>query len=156
QAMAALRQVMAVDESTFPFRVQDTALPVLEQKVAFGKEMVVEQALTRRPELALAAAGVDAFRLEVYAQGGIPCKRVVTTFASASDLHSKEIPQTMRGKDYRPGGIIPELPPQLVGSKYDRVSRAMAFSQKADAVFESVHNLVVLEAENGFYELRLA
>ena len=112
--------------------------------------------LNTRPELALAAAGVDVFRLEVYAQGKIPFKRVVPTFASGADLHSRDIPQTVRGKEYRPGGIIPEMPTQLVGSKYDRVCRAMAYSQKADAVYKSAHSLIVLEAENGFFELELA
>ena len=118
--------------------------------------MVVELAVGRRPELALAAAGVDVFRLEVYAQGKIPFKRVVPTFASGADLHSRDIPQAMRGNEYRPGGIIPEMPTQLVGSKYDRVCRAMAFSQKAEAVYESAHSLIVLEAENGYFEFELA
>src|SRR5205823_4460661 len=79
QAYAALREVMAVDEASFPFRVKDTALPVMAQQVPLTKDMVVEMALCRRPELALAAAGVDAFRLEVYAQGRIPFRRAVPT-----------------------------------------------------------------------------
>jgi outer membrane protein TolC len=156
QAIAALRQVMTVEEATFPFRVKDLELPVMSQKVEISRKLVVDLALCRRPELALAAAGVDVFRLEVYAQGKIPFKRVVPTFASGADLHSRDIPQAMRGKEYRPGGIIPEMPTQLVGSKYDRVSRAMAFSQKADAVYENAVSLVVLEAENGFFEFQLA
>jgi outer membrane protein TolC len=156
QAMAALRQVMNVEEATFPFRVKDAELPVMSQKVEISRKLVVDLALCRRPELALAAAGVDVFRLEVYAQGKIPFKRVVPTFASGADLHSREIPQAMRGKEYRPGGIIPEMPTQLVGSKYDRVSRAMAFSQKADAIYENAVSLIVLEAENGFFEFQLA
>src|SRR3974390_2955034 len=122
----------------------------MKQQIARTKELVVEQAVARRPELALAAAGVDVFRLGVYAQGKIPFKRVVPTFASGADLHSKEIPQAIRGKEYRPGAITPEMPTQLVGSKYDRVARAMFFSQKAEALYESAHSLVVLEAENGF------
>ena len=136
QAMAALRQTMAVEAESFPFRVKDAELPHMQQVAEITREKVVELAVGRRPELALAAAGVDVFRLEVYAQGKIPFKRVVPTFASGADLHSREIPQPMRGKDYRPGGITPEMPTQLVGSKYDRVCRAMAFSQKADAVYE--------------------
>src|SRR5262249_42839163 len=52
--------------------------------------------------------------------------------------------------------IAPEMPVQLVGSKYDRVCRAMAFSQRADAVYEKAHNLITLEAENGFYVLEQA
>jgi outer membrane protein TolC len=156
QALAALRQVMAVDEKSFPFRIKDVELPVMSQQTSFTEELVVEQALARRPELALAAAGVDVFRLEVYAQGKIPFKRVVPTFASGADLHSRDIPQAIRAKEYRPGGIIPEMPTQLVGSKYDRVARAMTFSQKAEAVYESAHSLVVLEAKNAFYEFEYA
>ena len=156
RAMAALRQAMAVEAETFPFRLKDAELPLMKQTNEITREKVVQLALERRPELALAAAGVDVFRLEVYAQGKIPFKRVVPTFASGADLHSRDIPQTVRGKDYRPGGIIPEMPTQLVGSKYDRVCRAMAYSQKADAVYESAHSLIVLEAENAFFELQLA
>lgn len=157
QALAALRQVMAVDEQTFPFRVKDSELPLMAQKVPITKDLVVEQALCRRPELALASAGVDAFRLEVYAQGKIPFKRKVPTFGSGADLHSKEIPQAIRTtKEYRPGGVNLELPSQLIGSKFDRVCRAMAFSQRADAVYESARSLVTLEAENGFFEFEYA
>jgi outer membrane protein TolC len=156
RALSGLRQTMAVEKESFPFRVKDSELPVMSQSAEITREIVVQQALARRPELALAAAGVDVFRLEVYAQGKIPFKRVVPTFASGADLHSRAIPQPERGKEYRPGGIIPEMPTQLVGSKYDRVCRAMAFSQKADAVYESAHGLIVLEAENGFFELELA
>jgi outer membrane protein TolC len=156
RALAALRQAMAVEAETLPFRVKDAELPLMKQTNEITREKVVQLALERRPELALAAAGVDVFRLEVYAQGKIPFKRVVPTFASGADLHSRDIPQTVRGKDYRPGGIIPEMPTQLVGSKYDRVCRAMAYSQKADAVYESAHSLIVLEAENSFFELQLA
>lgn len=156
RAMAALRQLMAVDEGTFAFRVKDTELPLMEQKVPLTKEQVVEMALGRRPELALAAAGVDAFRLEVYAQARIPFRRVVPTLAAATDLHAREVPPAMRGSDYRPGGLAPEMPTQLVGSKFDRVCRALAFSQRADAVYESARNLIRLEAENGYYEFEAA
>lgn len=156
KALAGLREVMGVDERTFPFRVKDAALPVMKQNVPLTKDRVVELALERRPELVLAAAGVDAFRLEVYAQGRVPFKRVVPTLASGADIHAKEIPAPNRGTDYRPGAIIPEMPTQLVGSKYDRVCRAMAFAQRAEAVYEKAHNLVIAEAEGTFYDFELA
>ncbi len=156
RALAALRQLMAVELETFPFRVKDSELPIMSQTAEINRKLVVDLALCRRPELALAAAGVDVFRLEVYAQGKIPFKRVVPTFASGADLHSKDIPQADRGKDYRPGAITPEMPTQLVGSKYDRVCRAMAFSQKAEAIYESAHSLILLEAENAYFEFELA
>ena len=157
KALAGLREAMGVDGRTFPFRIHDTALPVMKQNVALTKDRVVELALERRPELVLAAAGVDAFRLEVYAQGRIPFKRVVPTLASGADIHAKEIPQAVRTtNDYRPGGILPEMPTQLVGSKYDRVCRAMAFAQRAEALYEKVRNLVVVEAEGTFIDFELA
>jgi outer membrane protein TolC len=157
KALAGLREVMGVDGRTFPFRIKDTALPVMKQNVPLTKDRVVELALERRPELVLAAAGVDAFRLEVYAQGKIPFKRVVPTLASGADIHAKEVPQGLRTTyDYRPGGILPEMPPQLVGSKYDRVCRAMAFAQRAEAVYEKARNLVIAEAETTFLDFELA
>ena len=158
KALAALREVMGVEDRTFPFRVKDTELPVMKQNLPITKDAVVGMALDRRPELVLAAAGVDAFRLEVYAQSRIPFKRVVPTLASGSDIHAKEIPQAVRGPgtDYRPGGILPEMPPQLVGSKYDRVCRAMAFAQRAEALYEKARNLIVLEAESTFFDFELA
>jgi outer membrane protein TolC len=156
QALAALREAMGVDERCFAFRVKDTELPVMSQDIPVTLETVVELALARRPELALAAAGVDVFRLEVYAQGKLPFSRKVPTFASGGDLHSKDVPATIRAKEYRPGGIMPEMPTQLVGTKYDRVERAMAYSEKAEQVYEKARNLVVLEAQNAFYEYKLA
>ena len=156
KALAGLREVMGVDGRTFPFRIADTALPVMKQNVPLTKDRVVELALERRPELVLAAAAVDAFRLEVYAQGRIPFKRVVPTLASGADIHAKEIPAPNRGADYRPGGILPEMPTQLVGSKFDRVCRAMAFATRAEAVYENARNLIVVEAEGTFFDFDLA
>jgi outer membrane protein TolC len=154
QATAALREVMAV-EPAFAFRVKDRELPVMTQKKELTRDTVIQYALDRRPELALAAAGVDAFRLEVYAQGKVPFRRAVPTLASGSDIHARILPPGSRGKDYRPEPVAPEMPPQLVGSKYDRVCRAMAYSQRADAVYEKTRNLVMLEAETGFYDVEL-
>jgi len=129
----------------------------MAQKVPLPKESIVAMALDRRPELALAAAGVDAFRLEVYAQGRLHFRRSVPTLAAGADIHAQEVPQAVRTlKDYRPGAIPPEMPHQLVGTKYDRVCRAMAFSQKAESVYEKARNLVILEAETAFYDLELA
>jgi outer membrane protein TolC len=157
KALAGLREVMGVDARGFPFQIADSAMPVMKQSVALTRERVVELALERRPELVLAAAGVDAFRLEVYAQGKIPFKRVVPTLASGADIHAKEIPPPIRTPtDYRPGGILPEMPPQLVGSKYDRVCRAMAFAQRAEAVYEKARNLIIVEAETTFFDFEQA
>lgn len=153
QAYAALREAMAVQDGE-RFVVKDKELPVMAQNVPLTEELVVELALCRRPELALAAAGADAFRLEVYAQSAVRFRKTVPTLATGGDIKAREVPATVRDLklQYKPGAIIPEMPPQLVGNQADRVSRAMAYSQRADAVFEKARNLVRLEAENAFFE----
>jgi outer membrane protein TolC len=155
QALAALREVMGVEPSEL-FQVKDKELPLMRQDIPLTREQVIDMAVCRRPELALAAAGVDAFRLEVYAQSKLPFRRAVPTLATGADIHSRDVPQASRGKEYRPGAIAPEMPPQLVGTKFDRVSRAMAYSHRAEAVYDKARNLIILEAETSFYDLELA
>jgi len=158
QAEAALREVMGVQNCGFQFRVKDSELPLMAQNVALTSDQVVDMALSRRPELALAAAAADAFRLEVYAQGQLRFRRSVPTLGSASDIHSRLLPTGSRdpGKDYRPEPIPPEMPPQVVGSKEDRVARVLAYSHRADAVYEKARNLMILEAENTFIQYEMA
>ena len=158
RAYAALRELLAIQDTGVRFRVKDNELPVMAQNIPLTEELVVELALCRRPELALAAAGADAFRLEVYAQNAVRFKKTVPTLATGSDIKAREVPGTVRdlSTQYKPGAIMPEMPPQLVGNQADRVARAMAYSQRADAVFEKARNLVHLEAENAFWEYDLA
>lgn len=158
QAESALREVMGVQDSGVPLRVRDTKLPIMAQNVPLTSDRVVEMALNRRPELALAAAAADAFRLEVYAQGLNRFSRAVPTLATGGDLHSRLLPTGSRdpGKDYRPEPIAPEMPPQVVGSREDRVVRVLAYSHRADAVFEKTRNLMILEAEKSFIDFEKA
>lgn len=150
QAMAALYEALGVTPETMPFQVKDKELPIMTQKMELTQEMVVQFALDRRPELALAAAGVDAFRLEVLAQQKSPFRRPVNTFAVGSDLHAHPVPQSIRDKEYRPGGIEPEMPAQLVGSPAERAARAAWYAQRAENVYEKARNLVKLDAENAY------
>ena len=158
RAFAALREVMGVREAEFPFRLKDRRLPVMAQNVPLTKEVVVELALCRRPELVLAAAGVDVFRLEVLAQDAIGLRRTVPTFASGSDIHARMIASGSRdpGSDYRPEPVLPEMPTQLVGRREDRTGRAAWYSRRADAVYDKARYLVVLDAENAFFNFELA
>ena len=152
-AVAGLREVMAVERG-FAFQLKDKELPVMAQNVPLTEAQVIDMALDRRPELALAAAAADAFRLEVYAQGQLRFRRSVPTLAGASDLHSRLLPTASRdpGQDYRPEPISPEMPPQVVGSKADRVARVLAYSHRADMVYEKARNLMVLEGEKAFID----
>ena len=158
QAEAALREVMGVQECSIRFRVKDKELPLMGQNAALTSDQVVKMALDGRPELALGAAAADAFRLEVYAQGQIRFKRSVPTLASGSDIHSRLLPTGSRdpGHDYRPEPISPEMPPQVVGSKADRVARVIPYSHRMDAAYEKVRNLMILESEKTFIDFEKA
>ncbi|MFO0851176.1 MAG: TolC family protein [Gemmataceae bacterium] len=150
-ALAALKEAMGVDQ-TCDLTPKDTELPLmLSGSVTQGQ--VVAEAVSRRPELAQAAAGVDVFRLEVLAQskvGGL--RQQISTFATGTDLHSRQVPMAVRNGTYRPGAIAPEMPTSLVGNKEDRVARACEYSQRQDALYETILGLVKLEAVNAYLE----
>jgi outer membrane protein TolC len=147
-ALAALKEAMGVEQS-YEFTPKDTELPVLGGEVA--RDLVLSSALCRRPELTQAAAGVDAFRLEVAAQDARRFARTVPTLAAGADLHSRLIPQPVRNGEYRPGALSPEMPTTLVGRREDRVARAQQYSVRQDILLEKTQNLVSLEALNAFY-----
>ncbi len=147
QALDALKEAMGVEEG-FQFVPRDAELPLMGGTVT--KEQVIALALARRAEMTQAAAGVDAFRLEVCAQEKARGLKV-PTLAAGSDLHSRQVPMAVRTEtEYRPGGVAPEMPVGLVGRKEDRVARAAEFSQRQDAVYEKAANLVRLEAASAY------
>jgi len=147
-ALEALRDAMGADGS-FDFVPADKELPkMLSGSVT--QEQVIGEALARRPELAQAAAGVDAFRLEVCAQAAVKRSRQVPTLASGSDLHSKQVPLGMRNGEYKPGALAPEMPPGLVGRVEDRVARATELSLRQDALYDRTASLVRLEAAKAY------
>jgi outer membrane protein TolC len=147
QALDALKEAMGV-EGSFPYVPRDTELPLMGGSVT--KEQVIALALGRRAEIVQAAAGAEAFRLEVCAQEKARGLKV-PTLGAGSDLHARQVPMAVRTEtDYRPGAISPEMPPGLVGRKEDRVARAWEFSHRQGAVSEQVANLVRLEAATAY------
>ncbi|MGL4419558.1 MAG: TolC family protein [Gemmataceae bacterium] len=148
-ALAALKQAMGMDQDA-DFIPRETELP--EMGGSITQDRVVELAITRRPELAMAAAGVDVFRLEVCAQDKVRYRSTVPTLASGTDLHSRLIPLPVRNGEYRPGGIAPDMPTQLVGKREDRVAKALQYSLKQDEVYEASRELIRLEAINAYLE----
>lgn len=154
KAEAALREAMGVADGSLPFRVKDKELPLMDEKLPLMKEQAVELALCRRPELTMAAAGAQAFRLEVAAQSRVRFRRQVPTLAAGSDLHAKLLPAGSRqpDADYRPEPILPEMPSMVVGRRAERVATVAAYSRRAEAVCEKARDLVVLEAETTFLD----
>lgn len=153
RALAALKEAMGVEQS-YDFLPRDTELPLMGGTVT--QDQVVAFALCRRPEIAMAAAGVDAFKLEVQAQSAMRARLRVQTLAIGSDLHSRLIPNAHRNGDYRPGGIDAEMPSLLVGSRSDRVARACEISTRQDALFDKTRELVALEAVNTYLTWQMA
>lgn len=148
QARAALKQAMGVDPVTYEFEPKDAELPIMAGTVT--QEQIVEFAMTRRAELMMAAAAVDAFRLEVCAQDKNRHGLQVNTFAAGTDLHANAIPHAIRNGEYKPGATAPEMPSNLFGKREDRVSRAVDLSRRQDSQYEQVASLVKLEAVNAY------
>lgn len=148
KALAALKEAMGVEQS-FSFIPKDLEMPIMGGTVT--EEQVVSFAMSRRPEMTLASAGVDAFRLEVCAQNAVRRQRV-PTLAYGSDLHSRMVPQPHRNGEYRPGALSPEMPANLVGSREDRVARAREYSSRQESVLDKTRNLVELEATNSYLD----
>jgi outer membrane protein TolC len=87
--------------------------------------------------------------MEVDAQG-TSCRTRMNTFASAGDIHAREVPPGMSDGEYRPGALAPEMPATLAGSRSDRMERARSLSARAAAVVDKTRNLITLEAEDAF------
>jgi outer membrane protein TolC len=146
RALAALREAMGVD-GDFPCFIPAEDFP--ELRLTFDCDQVVNLALERRGELAQAVNLAEVVALEVDAQGAT-CKPVAKTFASGSDIHVRPVPQRSHGKEYSPGAVGVEMPPNLVGKRKDRMARARDLHGRAEAVVEKTRSLVILEAREGF------
>jgi outer membrane protein TolC len=147
KALAALREAMGVEQE-FAFVPADQELPLMGGIVT--EELVVSQALARRPELVQAAVVVDVSRLEVCAQAKQTRQQKSPTFASGTDLHARVLPAPVRNGEYRPGAVPPQMPTQLVGNVNDRVARATELAKHQEAAYAKAVGLVKLESINAF------
>jgi outer membrane protein TolC len=146
RALAALKEAIGLGpEETL--QVPPAGLPDVTARPSHDE--VLAQALARRAELVRAGVFVEVTCLEADAQATHHHKRV-ETFAAGSDIHAITVPQGTQNNDYRPGGVAPEMPTLLVGSRADRVKRAQSFNARAQAVADTTRNLIALEAEDAF------
>lgn len=146
RATAALREAIGLGRD-YPLQVAVEDLPSVVRDL--NRDEMINLALTRRGELVQAASAAQLTDLEIRAQGTslMPTMR---TFASVSDIHARPIPQGVANKDYRPAAIGLDMPATLAGRRVDRMRRACEFSNRAQAVVEKTHNLIVLETEDAF------
>lgn len=153
ESLAALQEAMGVGPE-LDFHPATKELP--EMGGTLTQDQVVGWALTRRPELAQAAAGVDVFNLEPCAQAQVRLRPQVNTLAAGTDLHARGVPLPLRNGQYRPGALAPEMPASLVGRRDDRVARAGEYAARQADVYDVTVGLVRLEATTAFIQYETA
>ncbi|HYV39701.1 MAG TPA: TolC family protein [Gemmataceae bacterium] len=154
RATAALKEAMGLRYDT-PLALPLVTLPSTSDIV--DRDVVIQMAMSRRGELLQATLASQLTELEICAQNSgcclLPFRK---TFAAASDIHAKPIPQGTSNGTYRPSAIGIEMPSTLVGNKSDRVARAMELNTRAGSVVEKTQNLIALEVEDAFYKWQAA
>lgn len=148
RALAALREAMGVGESFPCFDIADVELPRLAPPPSV--EEIVRLALARRGEMVQATLFAEITNHEIKAQASKFLHPTVMTFASASDVHARVIPQGSHNGEYRPGGLPPEMPAYLVGNRSARVEQAKAYSARAGSLADKTRNLITLEAHDAY------
>jgi outer membrane protein TolC len=146
RALIALREAIGLGPETI-LDVPPGLLPHVA--VRPKRDEVVGLALARRGELTQARVFAQVACLENGAQALGRLQRM-QTFASGTDVHATQVPQPSYSQEYRPGGVVPEMPPLLVGTRGERIKQAQIFSARAETVVEATRNLIVLETEDAF------
>jgi outer membrane protein TolC len=146
RALAGLKEAIGLGTEA-PLTVPAGGLPGVD--VQPSHDEILAGALSRRPEIIRANVFAEVTCLEVEAQATSHHTRK-DTFANGSDIHSNQVPQTERNSQYRPGGVPPEMPAQLAGSRPERVKRAQSYHERALAMVTATRNLISLEAEDAF------
>jgi outer membrane protein TolC len=152
RALAALREAIGLGP--------DCCLQPVGERIPFARRELclgdlVSLALSRRGELVQATAAADLVCLEIDAQGAT-LGATARTFAAATDIHARAIPQGVSNGEYRPGAVSIEMPTTLVGCRSYRVERARELSARAAAVVDKTRNLIALEVEDQFLKWQQA
>lgn len=147
-AVAALRESLNL-EPTVCVNIADEPIP--QPVVQVCREDIIAAAVARRGEVIEASLASDAAALEADVQATLCSRRPVHTFAAATDLHARYVPQPIYTEEFRPGGIPLAMPSIMVGPRAHRVEMAQSYSAQATAVAQKTRNLVILEAEEAYY-----
>jgi outer membrane protein TolC len=147
-SLAAVREALNL-APTVCLNIADEPIP--QPAVTVCREDILAAALTRRGESIETDLTAEAAALEIDAQAA-RIRRVVNTFAAGADLYAKHVPQPIYGEEFRPGGIPLAMPHVLVGPRAGRVETAQELSAQAAAVTQKTRNLIILEAEEAYYQ----
>jgi outer membrane protein TolC len=147
RALAALREAVGLGPGC-TIAVAAAQLP--QPSAQPRQDEIVTLALAGRDDIHISNLFADITSMEVRAQGTRLSKRM-DTFAAGADIHSHQVPQTVReSEEFRPGSIPPEMPDTLVGCRSDRIKHAESLNARACAAALVTRNLIALEAENAF------
>jgi hypothetical protein len=144
RALAALKEAIGLAQDD-PLDVPAT--PLSEPKVQPNRDEIIAAALARRGEIIRTSIFEQVACLEVEAQGSRHHKRM-ETFAAGSDIHSVAVPQESHNTEYRPGGVLPEMPTLLAGERAERIKHAEDLHGRAVAALQTTRGLIALEAED--------
>lgn len=153
RALAALREAIGLGPDC-PIVIAEQDLPTPSVSVELCD--VISMALARRPELVQATGFAEVTNLEIDAQGTKLIRPIVPTFANASDIHARPVPQGIANGEYRPGAVGPEMPNVMVGHRSYRVEHTRDLYARALAVVDKARGLIALEAEDAYLRWRQA
>jgi hypothetical protein len=148
-ALAAVREALSL-EPTVCVNIVDEPIP--QPSVQVCREDILAAAVARRGEILESSLASEAAVLETDVQAARCRRGAFNTFAAGTDLHAKHVPQPIYGEEFRPGGIPLAIPHVLVGPRAGRVETAQDLSVQAAAVAHKTRNLVILEAEEAYYQ----
>jgi outer membrane protein TolC len=149
RAEAALREAIGVGPEC-PLTLASTAFTAPMTTV--NKDDIVALAISRRPEITQSVLLSKITCIEKDAQGTHLFAPTVRTFAAGADIHSSPVPPTLSNGEYRPGGLLPEMPVMLAGKRADRVARADDLYDRSTSVVDKTRNLITLDAEDAYYK----
>lgn len=149
RAEAALREALGVGPEC-PLTL--AATPFAAPNVTVNKDEIVALAISRRPEITQSVLLSKITHIEKDAQGTHLFSPTVRTFAAGADIHSQPVPPTLFNGEYRPGGLLPEMPTTLVGKRKDRIARADDLYDRSTSVVDKTRNLITLDAEDAYYK----
>ena len=148
RARGVLREAMGMEPGCRVDAV-DEHLP--DVTAVLDRDIIVDHAVTRRGEVALAMIGADVTRLEACAQWAKKFTLRADTYARGADIHARPIPAAEREPNYKPGAVGPDMPTQLVGHRDTRKATADVYASRADAAAAQAKSLVGLEAEQAYW-----
>jgi outer membrane protein TolC len=149
RAEAALREAMGAEPEC---RLVIPKIPFVAPATVVNKDDIICKAISQRGEITQAVMFSKIAQLEKDAQGTHFFRPTVRTFAAGADIHSQPVPLTLINTDYRPGGIMPEMPTLLAGHRADRMQRAQDLAGRASSVVDKTRALITLEAEDAYYK----